>query len=181
MGGSDDSSNIEEITIEQHAEAHRLLYEKYGFWQDKIAYLGLSGRIGKEEIIRLVNSEAHKGKKPWLGRKHTDETKKKIGDAHRGKVISDESRKKMSESKKGLKNHFFGKEHTKESKKKMSENSKNPSKETREKISKSKKGMKMSEETKLKMSISRQGCKHSEETKKKMSESRKKYWENKNK
>ena len=30
MGGSDDPSNIVLLTVEEHAEAHRLLFEKYG-------------------------------------------------------------------------------------------------------------------------------------------------------
>ncbi len=51
-GGTDDPSNIVELTIEEHAEAHRLLYEEHGHWEDKVAWLGLSGKIGKDEIIR---------------------------------------------------------------------------------------------------------------------------------
>lgn len=30
----------------------------------------------------------------WLGRKHTEETKKKIGDVHRGKTVKASTRKK---------------------------------------------------------------------------------------
>lgn len=54
MGGSDDPSNLVELTVEEHAEAHRVLYEQYGRLQDKLAWLGLSGQIGKEEIIKLL-------------------------------------------------------------------------------------------------------------------------------
>jgi hypothetical protein len=60
MGGSDDPSNLVELSLEEHAEAHRILFEKYGLWQDEIAWKGLSGLIGKEEIIRKVLSEAAK-------------------------------------------------------------------------------------------------------------------------
>ena len=63
MGGSDDPSNIVELTIEEHAEAHRLLYEKYGMIEDKLAWQGLCGLIPKADIM----SELHK-----LGRKKTD-------------------------------------------------------------------------------------------------------------
>jgi HNH endonuclease. len=51
MGGSDDPSNIIELTVEEHAAAHKELYEKYGKEEDKFAWLGLSGQIGKEEIV----------------------------------------------------------------------------------------------------------------------------------
>ena len=44
-GGTDDPENIILLTIEEHAEAHRLLYEKYGRWQDFYAWKGLSGQI----------------------------------------------------------------------------------------------------------------------------------------
>lgn len=60
LGGTDDSSNLIELTIEEHAEAHRVLYEQYGQWQDRLAYLGLLGMIGREEIIRTAQSEGGK-------------------------------------------------------------------------------------------------------------------------
>lgn len=50
-----------------------------------------------------------------------DETKRKIGDANRGRRHSDESKKKMSESRAGEKNGMYGKSHSEESKKKMSD------------------------------------------------------------
>jgi hypothetical protein len=51
MGGTDDSTNLVELTIDEHAEAHRNLYEQYGKIEDKIAYLGLLKQIGQEEIL----------------------------------------------------------------------------------------------------------------------------------
>jgi hypothetical protein len=50
MGGTDDPSNLVELTVEEHAEAHRVLYEKYGRRQDYFAWKGLAGLMGKEEI-----------------------------------------------------------------------------------------------------------------------------------
>ena len=47
--------------------------------------------------------------------------KKKIGEAHKGKKPSEETRKKMSESIKGRKSPFYGKYHTEETRKKLSE------------------------------------------------------------
>lgn len=51
MGGSDDPSNLVELTIEEHAEAHRLLWEEHGKKQDWLAWKGLLGQIGKEDIL----------------------------------------------------------------------------------------------------------------------------------
>ena len=52
MGGTDDLSNIIELTVEEHAEAHRLLYEEYGKKEDYVAWKGLEGRISSEEFIQ---------------------------------------------------------------------------------------------------------------------------------
>ena len=48
-GGSNDSSNLIELTVEEHAEAHRLLWEQHDRWQDKIAWKTLSGQISIQE------------------------------------------------------------------------------------------------------------------------------------
>lgn len=51
MGGTDDPSNIIELTIEEHAKAHKELYEKFGKKEDWLAWKGLEGSISKEDII----------------------------------------------------------------------------------------------------------------------------------
>jgi hypothetical protein len=94
VGGTDDSSNIVELTIKEHAEAHRLLYEKYGRGEDRLAWLGLSGQIGKDEILKQI-SMAQKGKKKPEG------FGEKIRQANLGKKHSLESIAKMSQIKKG--------------------------------------------------------------------------------
>jgi hypothetical protein len=63
MGGSDDPSNLIELTVEEHAAAHKKLYEQHGHWQDKIAYEALSGQIGKDEAIQEARGAANRGKK----------------------------------------------------------------------------------------------------------------------
>ena len=70
MGGTDDPSNLIELTVEEHAEAHRELWEQYGNIKDYCAWKGLEGTIGKEEIVRLLMDPT--------GRVHTEETKQKI-------------------------------------------------------------------------------------------------------
>jgi|TARA_B110000879_G_scaffold52054_1_gene73923 hypothetical protein len=101
IGGSNDPSNLIELTVEEHAEAHRVLYEEHGRWQDHIAWKALSGQIGKEEIIRAVQGLANKG------RVLTEEHKVKLREARKkqhnsGWNWSEESRKAKSEAVKGI-------------------------------------------------------------------------------
>jgi len=101
-GGNDDPSNLVRLTVEEHAEAHRQLYEQYGREQDRIAWLGLSGQIDKQEAWRLAHAAGNVGKKQseetrekrrqsMLGKNtapKSTETKKKISDALKGKPIT---------------------------------------------------------------------------------------------
>ena len=57
----------------------------------------------------------------------TDDTKKKIGDANRGRIRSEEAKQKMSELRSGKNNAMYGKHHSEESKKKMSDSKKGKS------------------------------------------------------
>ena len=84
---------------------------------------------------------------PMYGKKHSDESKKKMSEAKKGKKLSEETRNKMSEAHKGKhageNNSMYGKHHTEESKKKMSEakKGKHHSEETKKRLSEAKKGM----------------------------------------
>ena len=95
------------------------------------------------------------------------------GDGVSGAVVSDETRRKMSEALKG-------KPRSKEIRRKISESHKGKthSEESRRNMSESQKGKTFSEETKRKLSESQKGKNHSEETRRKMSEARKgkKWW-----
>ena len=67
-GGTNDPSNIVKLTIEEHAEAHRLLFEHYGRWQDRVAWLTLSGQMSCAEAIKTAQSLANKGENnPMFG------------------------------------------------------------------------------------------------------------------
>lgn len=63
-GGSDNKDNILELTIEEHAQAHKDLWEKYGKKEDWLAWQGLSNMIDRQQIIkeaiRLGSSKAGK-------------------------------------------------------------------------------------------------------------------------
>lgn len=59
-GGTDDPSNLVELSVADHAEAHRLLYEQYGRWQDYVAWQGLAKLSPKEELVRIRQREAGK-------------------------------------------------------------------------------------------------------------------------
>lgn len=121
----------------------------------------------------------------------SEETRRKLSEAHKGKHHSEETRRKMSESHKGkipanaFKNghpgYNKGKHLSKETKRKLSEilkgrpspmRGKKHSVESREKISDANKGKKphsFTKETRKKLSEVRKGKKSSEETKKKQS------------
>lgn len=53
-GGTNDPSNLISLTVEEHADAHRILYEQYGRIEDKVAWLSLTGAISKQETIAEV-------------------------------------------------------------------------------------------------------------------------------
>ena len=60
IGGSNDTSNLIELTPDEHADAHRKLYEEHGRWQDKLAWIGLAKLASKEEHVRMLLSAAGK-------------------------------------------------------------------------------------------------------------------------
>lgn len=89
-GGTDHPDNLVELSVEDHAEAHRLLYEQHGRWQDRVAWLSLSGIMNDHDRIYEIVSNANKGNP--TGYKH-----------------SPEMIQHLSEIKKGSKNPQYGK------------------------------------------------------------------------
>jgi group I intron endonuclease len=55
-----------------------------------------------------------------LGFQHSEKTKGKMSEAHKGKTLSEETKTLMSEAKKGKNSPFSGKTHTEETKTKLS-------------------------------------------------------------
>lgn len=95
MGGSNDPSNLVELTVEEHAEAHRVLWETHGKWQDFLAWKALSGQITSDDLRRELARLSR------LGRQLTEDTKNKIRKARALQVFSVETRQKMSNSRRG--------------------------------------------------------------------------------
>ena len=134
MGGSDDSYNLIELTVEEHAAAHKALYEQYGQWQDQIAYKTLSGQIGKDEAIQEARGAANRGKKRtpeqierirqaaiernkrWKESGKMDEINAKRSASHKGKIRTPEHAFNNAQSR--LQNGYV---HSEETKNKISE------------------------------------------------------------
>lgn len=111
IGGTDEPENLVEVSVEEHAELHLALYLEYGRKEDYWAFMGLSGTIGKEEIVRMkcdptgrTHSEETKEKmrQSQLGKKrHTPESKRKISEARKGKKLTEEHKRKIGEAGRG--------------------------------------------------------------------------------
>lgn len=114
MGGTDDPENIIELTVKEHAEAHRLLYEKHERWQDYLAWKGLLGLITEEERMRIMY-DARKGEGNFFyGKQHSEETKKKISEANKGRLkgikqTDEHIEKRIPWKGDGSKNPMYGK------------------------------------------------------------------------
>lgn len=88
-GGTDEPSNLIELTVEGHALAHKKLYEEHGRIQDKLAWKMLEGTMGKDELMR---------EKSRLGGQIS---------STKGIPKSEDHKKKMSEAKLGVKRPYM--------------------------------------------------------------------------
>ena len=114
---------------------------------------------------------------PNRGKKASEETRRKIGEASRRRVTSDETRKLKSKQMSGEGNHMYGGTHTPEAREKIgaAQRGKTISEEHRQKIIEANKSKTLSEEHKKKL-----GAWERDETyRKKLSEAIKKSWEKK--
>jgi hypothetical protein len=118
-GGTNDKSNIVRVNVAMHAFLHLQLFKQYGRWQDELAWKSLSGLIPSAEVASECNRMRMTGRyvspetrqrmaMAKLGKtrnSHTEETKRKISDASKGRVgnwkgltHSEDTKRKMSES-----------------------------------------------------------------------------------
>lgn len=152
-------SHVNDLIRNKHTNRHlQFAWVKYGaesFRFEVLEYCERDRRVEREQYyINLYNSaEVGYNILPTAGSSF-------------GRKMSEEARKKMSLAKKGKPSLRRGKTHSEESKRKMSISSTNPSDETRQKMSRAKKGktgnhtgIPHSEESKQKMSLSKKGRK----------------------
>jgi len=188
IGGTNEKSNLVELTCKEHFICHKLLTEIYPT-ENKLRYavrmmattnnvFGRTYKVGAREYSRIKEAVIV-----------SEETKLKISIGSMGHIVSDATKSKISKANKGKsksklhrKNLILAKQNISDiTRKKISEANSNPSDETRKKMSTSAKNrIPMSVETKLKMSASRMGhigynigMKWSDEAKQKLSDMRK--------
>lgn len=118
MGGTDDPSNLIRLSVEEHAEAHRKLYEEHGRWQDYLAWKTLSGLVGKDEAMK----EIYRQNGIFLSNlPRTEEWKRNISKSNSKPKTGSALIACRENSKKGV-DAWKGKHHTEESKRKIGEN-----------------------------------------------------------
>lgn len=95
-GGTDSPENLIELTIEEHAEAHKKLYEQHGRIQDKVAYMGLLKLAPNAELMYMLRSESMLGEKnPMFGKQAPNAGIKRpgVGGRKKGTKWSKEERR----------------------------------------------------------------------------------------
>ena len=124
-GGTDDPSNLIYLTVEEHAEAHKLLFEQYGRWQDELAWKGLLKLVTHDEaMIRSMKSN--------LGKTFDDEHRRKISESLKGHKVTESTRKKIANTRKerNIPPARLGAKHTEEAKSLLSIHARNRKKIT---------------------------------------------------
>jgi hypothetical protein len=137
---------------------------------------GTSGWVPSEETRKRM-SDAHKGENHHnYGKTLSEEHKRKIGKGNKNKILTEETKKRMSDAQKG-------KTRSEEHRRNLSEANKNPSEETRRKRSEAQKGEKnhnygktASEESRKKMSDASKNPSEETRRKKSVAMSGRKWW-----
>lgn len=158
-----DNITHEVFEVDSAEEMYRKEVELISFYHSNDPEYGYNNSVGGERIA--------------LGCRHSEETRKRMAEARKGKPLSEETKKRMSEAKKGKPRKPrkpFSEEARKHMSKAAKERAKDP--EYRKKQSEAHKGKVLSEETKRRISETLKGKPRkpfSEETKKRMSEANK--------
>jgi hypothetical protein len=117
-----EESQLDELEIKYIAEYETHISLGKGYNID----LGGKGRGKMSDETKKKLRELNLGEKnSFYGKKHTEESLKKMREKQSGKKLSEETKQKIKESTTGEKNGFYGKKHTKEVKDKIKEHHKN--------------------------------------------------------
>ena len=124
--------NLVLLSYEDHVKVHKLailcsdtkeMASKMGYAVHRLLKGQFKGIHHTEETKQKM-SETHKG------RTFSDESRRKMSEAAKNKVLSEEHRRKISEATRGKNNPMYGKQHTDAQRKKMSESLKGQNKGT---------------------------------------------------
>lgn len=111
MGGTDIIHNMVILTVREHILVHKLLTKMtVGKIKSRLCFahhMMVRGRQGT--YVNMSEREIQSARKKLseaqrilqTGRKHSEETKRKISESNRGKVVSQETRDKISKANKG--------------------------------------------------------------------------------
>lgn len=133
-GGTDDPSNLIKLTVEEHADAHRVLWEQYGRPEDKLAWLMLSGKTTEAEAARVElarHVQMRRWADPQARQAQSDRMKGNTISVGRKCIPTEETKQKISQTQKERfqqqSHNRIGTVHTEETKRKISESKrKNP-------------------------------------------------------
>jgi len=171
MGGTDDPTNLVDLTPEEHFLAHQLLVKIH---PDNAKLVWAANFMIVDKDGRRVNNKLF----GWLKRRrvHSEETRKKMSEAAKGRKLDDETKLKISAAN-------LGKTRSEETKAKIKEVRKLQtfSEETRRKMSEARTGTTRSEEAIRKTAEANRGRKRSEETRRKISEAARRRYQQPNK
>lgn len=171
LGGKNEEQNLIDLYAKEHFIAHKLLAKEnphnsklqFAWWcmvtaknnYEKDRYITTpeeyeEAKIAYSKAIKQMYLNGYCN--PMTGRHHTEETKRKISEKHKGMPMSEEAKRKISESSKGEKSYWYGKHRTEKTKEKISKHhadfkgknhpmyGKHLSEETKKKISEKHKG-----------------------------------------
>lgn len=141
MDGTDDETNLIDLYAREHYEAHKLLAEEnpdnqklvFAWWIMSTSSVNTDGRYkltaDEYELAKVAFSDAQskvkkemfkdKENHPMFGKSHSEETRKKISQAKKGKPSPNKGKQLSERQKKALKDSRVGSKWSKEQHEKM--------------------------------------------------------------